>query len=66
MEFWIFICPRSQAFINSGIAMDAPTFRQTRNVTLSLDCPHCPTRHKMKIARGFTTDSPPQKDCVAV
>jgi hypothetical protein len=59
MGFLIFICPRSHRLLDSGIALDAAAFRQTRKMKLTLCCPHCVVPHEVSIGEGLVSDDPP-------
>lgn len=59
MEFLMFVCARTRQVIDSGIALDAPAYFQTRNVKITLRCPHCRGRHDVRVGEGYVAVSPP-------
>jgi hypothetical protein len=57
MQFLFFVCPTSRQPFDSGIALDASAFRQTRAVTLRLCCPTCLMQHELTVGTGFLSEN---------
>jgi hypothetical protein len=49
----MFICPKAERPIDSGIGVDLDNLLQIRNIWVPIPCPYCDETHEFEIATGF-------------
>jgi hypothetical protein len=49
----MFMCPKAERPIDSGIGADLDNLLQIRNIIIPVDCPYCNELHEFEIVEGF-------------